>query len=120
MREVIRERSDTAPMIVHRCVHFTHTNEGERRMEERLVAAFDDLGIVNGARVSVRLVHRRGQLLLVIRKVRNGAFMPQGIELSPDMLNRFLTQGPRILAATQNRIPRSTTRTSAASGRRTR
>lgn len=86
-------------------------------MEERLIAAFEDLGSVNGARVSVRLVHRRGQLLLDIRKVRNGAFMPQGIELSPEMLNRFLTQGSTILAATRKGIPGSIT-TAAATGRR--
>jgi len=67
-------------------------------MEERVVAVFEDLGLVNGARVSVRLVYRRGELFLDIRKMRNGAYMPQGIELPPDMVRRLFAQLPAIIA----------------------
>ena len=67
-------------------------------MEEDVVAVFDDLGIVNGARISVRLVYRRGQLLLDIRKMRNGAYMPQGIELSPHMVRQLHAQLSAIIA----------------------
>jgi hypothetical protein len=67
-------------------------------MEEDVVAVFDDLGIVNGARISVRLVYRRGQLLLDIRKVRGKAFMPQGIELPPALVRRLFAQLSAIIA----------------------
>jgi hypothetical protein len=67
-------------------------------MEEVVVAVFDDLGTVNGARISVRLVYRRGQLFLDIRKMRNGAYMPQGVELPTDMVRRLHAQYPAILA----------------------
>jgi len=67
-------------------------------MEEDVVAVFDDLGIVNGARISVRLVYRRGRLLLDIRKVRGTAFMPQGIELPPALVRRLFALLPAIIA----------------------
>ena len=67
-------------------------------MEERVLEVFDDLGVVNGARVSVRLVHRREQLILDIRKVRGEAFMPQGIELPPALVRRLFAQGSAIIA----------------------
>jgi len=67
-------------------------------MEEEVVAVFADLGIVNGARISVRLVYRRGQLLLDIRKMRNGAFMPQGVELPPALVRGLFAQARAIIA----------------------
>ena len=67
-------------------------------MEEDVIAVFADLGIVNGARITVRLVYRRGQLLLDIRKMRNGAFMPQGIELPPALVRRLSAQLSAIIA----------------------
>jgi len=76
----------------------THHIHQERSMEERVLEVFDDLGIVNGARVSVRLVHRREQLILDIRKVRGTAFMPQGIELPPALVRRLFTQLSAIIA----------------------
>lgn len=67
-------------------------------MEERVLKVFDDLGIVNGARVSVRLVQRKGRIVGDIRKVRGTAFMPQGIELPPALVRRLLAQLPAIIA----------------------
>ena len=72
---------------------------GTAAMEELVIAVFDDLGIVNGATVRLRLVKRRGELLFDIRKVRNDSFMPQGIELTLEMLTRLLVQKDRLLGA---------------------
>ena len=67
-------------------------------MEERVLQVFDDLGIVNGARVSVRLVQRKGRIVVDIRKVRGKAFMPQGIELPPALVRQLYAQLPAIIA----------------------
>jgi len=67
-------------------------------MEERVLEVFNDLGIVNGARISVRLVQRRGQVVLDVRKVRGKAFMPQGIELPPALVRRLFAQLSAIIA----------------------
>ena len=67
--------------------------------QERGLMEFEDLRAEGATRVRVRLVERGGRRVFDVRKVRDGIFLRQGLEFTPEMLRRLVAQAKVLLQA---------------------